>query len=99
MELGSTDKVSKIVERLDICQRCSLRPFSLDNFNRRLLSKADLVSGLLNRKSASPRVDHYFGDAVFFVAPNFIHFGSFVKRNAVRNDVARIDLALFHTLQ
>src|SRR5262249_7777995 len=47
----------------------------------------------------SPGIDNNLGHALFFVTPHLVHFWSLIERNAMRNDVTRIDLPLFDALQ
>ena len=49
--------------------------------------------------SSCPRIDHDLGDVFFLVAPDFVHLWRLIERDAMGNDVAGIDLALFDSLQ
>src|ERR1700721_3310404 len=42
--------------------------------------------------SGGPRVDHDLSDVLFFIPPDLVKFRSSVETDAVRDDVARIDL-------
>ena len=46
-----------------------------------------------------PRVDHDLCYVILLVPPYFVHLGGFVKSDAVRDEIARIDLALLDTLE
>ena len=46
-----------------------------------------------------PRVDHYFGNVVLFIPPYFVYFRGLIERDAMGDDVTRIDLPLLDSLQ
>jgi len=46
-----------------------------------------------------PWIDNDLGDIFLFVAPNLIHRRSLLKRDAMADDVARIDLPFFNSFQ
>jgi hypothetical protein len=63
------------------------------------LSVMRIDPGAALRRLLPPRINDYFSDTVFLIAPNLVHLRHFVERDAVGNDVAWINLSFFDTLQ
>ena len=53
----------------------------------------------LGSSAFRPGINNYLGDLILFVAPDLVHFRSLIQRDAVRDDVAGIDLSLFYAVQ
>src|SRR5712671_1261089 len=51
------------------------------------------------RSLCRPGVDHDLGDVLLLVAPDLIHSGRLLKADAVRNDVAGVNLALLNAFE